>query len=817
MITNTFGRNDTGIAMDTGIKTLCFHCGDVCPPLPPHTGNKQFCCEGCKAVYMLLDENELCNYYDLNKLAGNSMKARTGMAKFRHLDDEKIIRPLFTVYTPNLASIKLYIPGIHCSSCIYLLEHLDRLRDGVFRSRVNFLKKELSVDFNPAEISFRHLAELLTTIGYEPQLTMQEAGATDKEKSAGLINHDLITRIGVAGFCFGNIMLLSLPEYFNSQIRNEEFGRLFMVLNIVLAVPVVFYGAFPWLRSAFSSLRNGLINIDVPISMGILALFMRSMWECYSGSGPGWFDSMSGLVFFLLIGRYVQGFAFAGMNFRRSWRSFFPLAVSKIEDGTSVSIPATDLKTGDKLLINNREPLPCDCILLSTQAKIDYSFITGESLPALSISGAELPAGGIVCGKTALVQVLRPVNESLLSDMWNRQKDNEKVKETDSSRLADLFAKWFTVATILLAQGSAGYWLMQDQAGTALNAFTAVLIIACPCAFSLSLPFTMGNALVILGRNRIFVRDESIIQKLAHIDHVVLDKTGTLTEAEKTEMEYIGTVLSTHELNMIKSTAKISSHPLCRNMYLHLADYADIPEPISITETAGAGIEAVFNGCIVRIGNAAWSLAPADIHSSGLHININGQYTGRFNISQNLRHGVDSALNMLRKHYALSVLTGDGIEGLGVVEKVLPDTKEIILKAWQNPEMKADFVRYCRENGQKVLMAGDGLNDGPALKEAYVGIAMQSNMHAFTPSSDIIADAAAAARLPQILQFAKGCINIVKISFLLSMVYNGIGLSMAMQGILSPVFAAIFMPVSSMSVVGLSVGLSTLYARRLKF
>ena len=809
-------------------RAVCAHCGDKCPPGSPTLNEMVFCCNGCLQVYSLLQENELCNYYELNKLAGNSLKGRSGPEKFRHLDNESVFKPLCNFYSPEAASSTLYLPGIHCSSCLWLLENLPRLRPGILQSRVSFTTKLLTVQFNPSVVSFRELAELLTTIGYEPQLTLPENGTDGTPAISRKLTRDLITRIGVTGFCFGNIMLLSLPEYFNSNIRHEEFGNLFMYLNLALALPVVFYGAWPWFRSAFNALLNNHVNIDVPICIGIAALFTRSLFESLSGAGPGWFDSMAGLVFFLLIGRYVQGLAFEGMNFRRSWRSFFPLAVTKITDGLPESVLASEVKTGDVLSVHNREPLPCDCILLSPHAQLDYSFITGEAIPTAKKAGEELPAGGIICGQSAVVRVLHPINESSLANLWNNREaiTNQDNDKESGSRLSELFARYFTLVTIAIALAAGGFWLWQNNPAKALNAFTAVLIIACPCAFSLSLPFTMGNALVILGRNRIFVRNEGVIQRLATVTHVALDKTGTLTEANKMSFNYIGaTALPTRTLNLVKTAARSSSHPLCKNLYNFLNEYADMAEPDFVSEYPGQGTEVHTEGTVLLLGNAEFAGAQPGHKFSGLHINLNGSYLGGFSVSQTLRHGVAEALHRLREHYKLSVLTGDVPEGLSVLSNMaacgtVSDAKKvgsITLRALQQPAMKADYIKKARSEGQIVLMAGDGLNDGPALKAANIGMAMQNNMHAFTPASDIIADAASVALLPKVLQFADGCINIVKISFLLSLVYNAIGLSLAVNGTLSPVFAAVFMPLSSMSVVGLAVGLSSLYAKHLKF
>jgi Cu+-exporting ATPase len=364
----------------------CYHCGEPCEPGETiHFDDKSFCCHGCKSVYQILQEAELCDIYDLDDRAATVV--RSDSRKYRVLDEPELAKNFLEFEGQGIAKVTFFSPGIHCSSCIWLLEHMGRLHEGILQSTVQFVKKEVSVTFKTDKITLKEVAELMDQIGYGPVV---EPRRQKKSQSRGLI-----IRLAVAGFCFGNSMLISLPDYLDLQFQiPEDYRTIFAYINLAFGLPVFFYSAQIYFLSAWKGLKHKFINIDVPISLGIIALFLRSLIDILYYHQMGYMDSLAGLVFFLLIGRWFQHQTYQALSFDRDISSYFPIAVSKWVDGKEVTTKIQELQEGDQLMIHNQELIPADSILVEGPASIDYSFVTGESIPAPVAQGDKLYAGG---------------------------------------------------------------------------------------------------------------------------------------------------------------------------------------------------------------------------------------------------------------------------------------------------------------------------------------------------------------------------------------------------------------------------------------
>jgi Cu+-exporting ATPase len=788
----------------------CQHCGDTCPDTHIQLDtDKFFCCEGCKTVYEILSQNGMCSYYDLDKNLGISLKGKNFGTQYAFLNNPEIAKPLLDYSSENICKITLHIPAIHCSSCIWLLENLYKLREGITMSRVNFMRKELALSFDPTIISLQQLVELLATLGYAPQISLEEYSHKAHRKA----NNGIFLKIGIVGFCTGNVMLLSFPEYFGlDYVMEGDFKRYFTWLNVLLTLPVIFYGASGYFVSAYKSLKEKVINLDVPISIGVLALFIRSSYETFTGTGPGYWDSLCGLVFFLLIGKWLQHKTYENLSFERNYKSYFPLAAAVVKDGKEESIPVSQLQLGDKILIRNQELIPADSLLLSGQAWIDYSFVTGESQPVEKRAGEYIYAGGRQIGTQIELTVQKPVSQSYLTQLWNNE-TFAKEKITPVTKLASTFSKYFTYITISIALLAATFWYFTDQS-VIWNAFTAVLIVACPCALTLSMPFTMENTMRIFGKNGFYVKNPGVIQHLATITHIVFDKTGTLTHDKKASITYVGDPLTTEEKQLIKSIAAQSTHPLSRKIssYLGKISSASIN---NYHETTGAGIEGIVLDTYVRLGSGKFvgmkenpSTSKA---TSRVYVFINYTCKGYFELQNQYRTGFSDVLNKLRSKFKLSLLSGDHVVDLPVLLPVFEKRENMYFE--QSPADKLQYIQKMQTQGDHVLMIGDGLNDAGALKQSDVGMVLTEDVHAFFPACDVLVDARNFDRLDKFIRFSQTSINIVKASFLLSLVYNFIGVGLAASGQLSPVFAALFMPLSSMSVVAFAVGMSSLFAQ----
>ncbi|MFD1819465.1 Cu+-exporting ATPase [Pseudarcicella hirudinis] len=773
----------------------CYHCGNECLDNHIHTEEKVFCCEGCKTVFEILDKNNLCNYYDLETQAGIS----PGNAHFEFLDSEQVINQLLDFKNEEIGKVTFFIPSIHCSSCLYLLENLYKLNTDILHSTVDFLKKQVSVTFrisvNEEEktgITLRQLAELLTSLGYEPLVSLNDVVKNQQMPSS----RKLITQIGVAGFCAGNIMLFSFPEYLG--LNDPDYQYLFGYLNIALAIPVVFYSASDYFISVRNSLKNKRINIDFPILLGILTAFLRGTYEVLFSHGAGYFDSLSGLVFFLLIGKWFQEKTYSFLSFERDYKSFFPLAVTRIKQASEEFVAVNELKEGDKILIRNGELIPADSLLYKGNAQIDYSFVTGESKSEHKNPGDFLYAGGRHTGEKIEMEVLKSVSQSYLTQLWNNdafQKNSQSPVKTFSGYVA----KYFTIAVLILAVIVALYWYNHDTSRM-WNAFTAILIIACPCALSLSYPFALGNSLRKMGKQHFYLKNAETIETLTQCDSIVFDKTGTLTSSNgDLPAPHFNRILSVFEEMFVASLVSNSTHPVSMKIKKLYHDKGNITLE-NFREITGKGLEATYHHHKIKLGSESFVIPTKNAvktegNGSFTHLSIDGVYVGYYALTNHYRKGVAEMLAALAKTHELFLLSGDNDAERNKLSAWFPGENHIFFEC--KPQQKLDFIKNLQFSGKRVIMIGDGLNDAGALKQADAGIAVTDNTLQFTPSSDAILEADKLRLLPDFLKYSKFSLKVIRFSFLISLIYNFIGLSFAVSGTLSPVVAAILMPVSS--------------------
>jgi len=791
-------------------KPICFHCGDTCDREHVVFEDKDFCCNGCKTVYEILNQNDLCVYYDLQKNPGISLKSKKFDDKYAYLDNEEISKLILDFIDGEKAKVTFYIPSIHCSSCIWLLENLYKLTEGINYSRVNFVKKEFSADFNPKIISIRQLVELLTTLGYEPSISLEDSN----KKSEKSINRSLYLKIGVAAFAFGNIMLLSFAEYFGFEGLEMNVQRFMSYLNILLSLPVVFYCASDYFKSAYSGLRQRFINIDVPISLGILVLFLRSLYEILSMSGPGYLDSLSGLLFFLLVGRWFQNYTYQGLSFDRDYKSYFPLAIFKYVNGQLKSIPVSQIIKGDEINVRNQEIIPADSILKSARANIDYSFVTGESNPVSKKNGEYIYAGGRQLGESIRLEVVKPVSQSYLTQLWNNDAFT-KEKNQHVEMLINKISKYFTVAVLVIGVGGFLFWISKDLK-TALNAMTAVLIVACPCALTLSAPFTMGTTMRIFGKRNFFIKNVNVIERLLNITHIVFDKTGTITYNQKSEINYEGEFVLAEDFRNIKALAMNSTHPLSRLLAESIDENTDNISLEKYEEITGAGLQAIVGGDAYKLGNRDFVAKDSNnshalTDATQIFVSKNNQLLGRFKIENKYRDGIREVVASLRSKFNFSILTGDN----KTEEKRLIDLfgTTSTYKFKQSPQHKLDYIVDLQKFHENVLMIGDGLNDAGALRQSDIGISVTDDTSNFTPASDAIMTSNALRYLPYFMDFARIAHRIVVAAFIISFLYNIFGITFALSGKLTPLVAAILMPLSSISVVIFATTVTNLMAK----
>ena len=606
-------------------------------------------------------------------------------------------------------------------------------------------------------------------------------------------------------------MMLSFPEYFSLGNFYEQQNLKYFLgyLNLSLSLPVFFYSASGFFVSAFKSIRHQYLNIDAPIALAILVTFLRSVYEITSHTGSGYMDSMAGIVFFMLIGRYFQTRTYDTLSFERDYKSYFPVGVTvKDENGKEINQPVSELKIGDCIIIRNNELIPSDAILLSSQTHIDYSFITGESAPVKKQTGDLIYAGGKQLDGAVELEVINPTSQSYLTQLWNQDKQTNQPEI--SQNYVDKINKYFTIVVLSIASVSALYWLFADSS-KALNALTAVLIVACPCGLLLTTTFANGNIMRILGRNKFYLKNAGVIDKLAKTDTILFDKTGTITNGSS--ISFAGPLLNEYELHLVTSLAAQSSHPLSRKIY---SQYNNV-ENLAVNEfeeVPGKGIKGHVDGKYVVLGSEYFVTGAVSINNnltSKVFLMLEGEIIGYFSFESVYRKGLKDLVKSLSSNFVLKLLSGDNDSERNKIETLFDKKTDLFFN--QKPEEKKLYVQQLQGEGNKVIMIGDGLNDAGALKQSDVGIAVSDDTNNFSPACDAILDGSSFSKIPQFISLAKASKKIIIVTFIISLTYNIIGLSFAVTGTLSPVIAAILMPISSVSIVLLATLSTSMIAK----
>ncbi|MBU3678568.1 MAG: HAD-IC family P-type ATPase [Candidatus Kapabacteria bacterium] len=782
----------------------CFHCGTESGIGAPAADGHTFCCQGCLSVYDLLRTHDSCQYYQFD----DSQRRRPAAEpedRFTGLD-----RAFATTASPGIAvrsTIHLRLPDMHCAGCVWLLERLSRFDSGILASRVDLLHQTVVVDYNNDETSPSAIARLLDSLGYPPAI----GNIAAEGRNPSSARRTLTTQIGIAGFAAGNVMMIGLANYIAGPGGLDPLvQKVLTVVEIGLSALVLVTCTQPWLRAAWGSLRRGVVSLDVPVSIGILTIFSRSLFDILTGRGEGFLDSFTGLVFFLLVGRLFQQRAFESLEFERSMHSFLPITAMRRNGNDVETIGIDELQRADVVVVRNGEVIPADAILLHTVGVVDYAYLTGEVEPIECRPGTMLYAGGRVLGRALELSVVKPSSSSMMASLWSRQDIHTDRRSIESTR--ERFGLAFTASVLGVAIGAAMWWL--PNMDMALNAFTSVMIIACPCALTLAMPITFGTAMGVLSRRGIFLKNVATLSELQRVTHVTFDKTGTLTRPHTAT--YVGAQLSPDITAGLVALAMHSTHPVSRAIVA-----AGPPSRVfvdDVQELPGVGIRCNHAGHDLALGSAEMILddderAPYREGVSGSVAMIDGHPVGRFVVRHEVYSGVASMVSALRQEgISVSMVSGDSENGRTAVEHIFRP-EEIRLST--SPSEKVENIMLTKQSGKHVLMVGDGLNDIAAMSAANVSIAVSNGSSRIVPACDVMIDAANISTIDRLLSYAKAQKSVVTTAFWFTMAYNALGFYLAVSGRLSPVITAVMMPLSSLLVIAISVLGAQLTYRRI--
>lgn len=773
---------------------LCTHCGASTGNQPIVSNGNTFCCDGCRTVYEILNTNGLCEYYELNPKSGVSRSVNTDSSW--NLDELNLMVSGFTLFdSPEKRVILFHIPSMHCSSCIWLLERLGELDKGVVESRTDFVKKQLKITYDPRATTFGNLVILLRSLGYEPSLMPEDDGLAAKKQS-----RKLLIRLGVAGFCAGNIMMFSFPQYLGlDAIQEKEYGRMFDFINVALSVPLVFFAAAPYFRALWSWVLHHSISVKVPLAIGIGTLWLRSIYETATNTGTGYFDSLAGLIFFLLIGTWLQDRTFDALRFGEKAKHFFPMVARTLVNGVVVPKKVVDLQPADRVVLSHGEVIPADGILMGTDAFVDYSFATGESVPVHKVAGEVLLGGGKNAGGKFEMEVIRAFDNGRLAEIWK----SNGAEEHRGARVLSFEARisrWFIMTTLVVAIAALIFWLPQNQA-RAWFALTAVLMVACPCALALAPPFAYNIVANYLASKGLFLRRPEIAGVLGEADAIVFDKTGTLTETEGVSAD-IPASYTAEELEMLAGIAAHSNHPYSEAVAVSLKHTAHA-EVSNFREYPGKGSLAECGDMVLKLGSNEWVTGKkltGTVADKRVFFSIDNKILEPVKVSNHYHQQLKQTLSKLNKQgMEMVVASGDSVAESSRLKEAAGNQFSAMYFE-QGPAEKVAIVNGLKRN-RTVVMIGDGLNDAAALQAGDVGMVVAAGTNNFTPEADAILLRHGFDKLPDYLALARKANRVVKETFVVSLTYNVIALGFAFAGRMSPLFAAIIMPASSIALM----------------
>lgn len=687
--------------------------------------------------------------------------------------------------------ILLSLPQIYCAACISGVEASLATQPGVRQARVNLTLKRATVDVDP-EVEAQTLADYLNGRGfeaYELDPGQLRSTATDQK------GKDLLMRLGVAGFAMMNVMLLSVAVWSGASDATRD---LFHWISAAIAIPTIGFSSQVFFRSAWSALRVGRLNMDVPISLAIILALGMSLYETMHSGAHAYFDAALSLTFFLLAGRYLD---YRTRSVARSAaEELAALEVpraARVTDEGDEQVAVSDLAPGDVVRVVPGARVPVDGIVLAGESELDRALLTGESLPAAAGPDTIVSSGEVNLTGPLVVRVTAAGKDSSL----HRMADLVAIAETARNRytsLADKAAAVYAPLVHLLALAAFLFWVWYSGGDwrMAMNIAVATLIITCPCALGLAVPAVTTAASGRLFKQGMLLKSATAMERLAEVDHVVFDKTGTLTQG-KPVMEGIESYRA-QDLQVALGLAQGSSHPLAVSLTQTARDHGIAPADVTgVQEVPGKGIEGKWNGKTVRLGRAEWLGANA-VGQTATYLSISGARPVSFTFTDNLRDGAEAAVAAFKEQgLGITLVSGDVPAAVGDLAGRLGISD---WKADTLPEDKAEYVARLGKSGKKVLMVGDGLNDTAALAAAHVSISPASALEAARVVSDIVLLGQSIEPLGRASILAKSATRRIKENFAIAAGYNAIAIPIALVGLATPLAAALAMSLSSITV-----------------
>ena len=803
-------------------KLTCFHCGLPVYESGKVTGDvkgnsKVFCCEGCKTVSIAICEAGLEGFYnrlpeDIHLTVPSETAAQADIYDINEVQSE------FADTNSDIREVTLLIEGIHCAACVWLIENILEKADGVREARVNLAAKKLRVRWGNNAIKLSEIIKRVGSVGYSAVPFSPDAAIEEAESS----RRSSLFRIGFAGFVAMNMMWISIALW--TGAAEGEYRDFFRQTGMALALFTLTYSGYPFFRNSFFGLKGFYLTMDLPIAIGSLATFLYSAYITLVApeSGDVYFDTVVALIFIILIGRHLETSSRAmAIDATGRLMQLQPKVATIIRDGIESTVHVKTVKEGETILVRPGERIALDAEVIEGKSNVDESIITGESKMVEKTIGSFLAAGTMNENGFLSGRVTHSLADGALSKMA-KLVDQAQSTKAPTQAIAEKVVPWFIAATLSISAVTFFFWYGTGLEKALLTA-VSVLIITCPCALGLATPMAVTAGMSLGSRVGALVKNGASIEALATADRFVFDKTGVLTEGKRSVIDIITfNGFSKDELLSVSASVESHSEHNIAKAIVFAAETKNVPIVrsglIDFLATPGAGVVATLGENKIVIGSRQM-IEMDGVSSEGIDLKeyyakgqtvvfcaIGGKLAGLFVVGDQLRDGAPEVIDFLRKERSkISVFTGDVREVAEYVAKSLNlfGSDDITIKSEMKPEDKYDEVeRYQKEAKETVVMIGDGVNDAPALAKADIGIAISSGADVSVQSADIILTGGSLYKLIKAIKLSRITTKIIRQNIAISLVYNVVLVPMAVMGLLTPVFAAIVMPLSSLTVVG---------------
>jgi heavy metal translocating P-type ATPase len=773
---------------------LCSHCGQVVvrPLRVDHADDWQFCCYGCRSVYHLLQSSGLSQFYSLRRCVGSEGTGMPGQSSTEFLFLDETDSDFFET-DGDRRRARFFVDGMHCAACIWLIERLSVLVAGVDSVKVDFGHSIVDIRLK-AEGRFSDCADMLSQLGYRViPLRVGETSFAAESKE----QRSLLLKIGVAAFASGNIMMLSISQYSGA---GGQVGQWFSWISLLLCIPVMGFSAIPFYRGAWASLRTLSISTDLTVVFASMTGFLLSIYYTVLGLPFVYYDSISSFIFLLLLTRYMlkrmyQKYAYQG-RLQSKIIPDFTLKLSPMGDFEPMHISA--VHEGDILKVESEAIIPCDGHLLSDSAYVDTHILTGEWQSEKLSIGQTVYAGTLNTGHSFEMKVSHSGDATRLSHILNSLKDDLKPPAV---LIADRVAKWFLVVTLLVSVGVFSYWFTKGDMPTAISHMLALVMVACPCALALCTPLIYALAGHALGREGIVLRKSDVLSRLRKVRHVCFDKTGTLTMGTMTVCRF--SVLSAFDYDwhsIIMSLQDSISHPISVALRQYCLGQGASVLPVEGKQyTISHGVEGIVFGHQFVMTSLPPEFRLDTPSSTGIGLYCDTELVIAIELNDAIRPDALACVNELRKMGIDStILSGDRSYSPQEVGKLVGISSVF---SGVSPEQKSDFI----EKYPYSMMIGDGANDALAMAKSWVSIAVHGSLDIGLRSSDIYLSTVKLDAITRLLGYSKKIHITVWSALVISLFYNAIGIFLVLNGMISPMIAAILMPFSSISVLLISV------------